>query len=457
MGTASSAYMVQFSDGSLRNQLVSRKQLLLAMRVGLLFFDEAYVSAPALIRNDVLFELSSADREAMRSVYRSFIRPLTLAEGVNISDVAQAVVNSDLKIGFNRDKRYCSPIISKDDFDKYDRDALLEHAEFIKDARPRYKVAASRFRQSDFGKRLITTMERIASNPRINDAHLLYGDLAKRLEALRKENENFRVIDAVRVFDVARDEIAHFPDEMYRSAYSLAFLTMEWLATGNLTPILSSSQTASRFVDEVAKTSSDRYVDLSRPVVRGHDHQEFMVEFPVGKLLSIPLADYIELRDSKPFRRVRQTLAKFRATAHPLDGAKAQEAFAASGALLADYVVGGKYRRINLLQNSQSNWDHIRLTYAFSSGGIALSVAALALGTFADPSKTLSTAGYAAAGASSLVHLGNFISARLARSVATRKALAEKSQAENYITQDDETVTWDAVSGRPIRESSSSL
>ena len=163
MVSRSSAYMVQFSNGSLQNQLISRDQLLLAMRVGLLFFDEAHVSARALIRNDVLFDLSATERDAMRSVYRNFLRPLTLAKGVNIVDVANAVVKSDLKIGFHRDKGFRSPIVSEEEFNRYDRDPLLSHAEFIRGARPKYIVAPSRFRQSDFGKRLFSAFERIAS------------------------------------------------------------------------------------------------------------------------------------------------------------------------------------------------------------------------------------------------------------------------------------------------------
>ena len=94
-------------------------------------------------------------------------------------------------------------------------------------------------------------------------------------------------------------------------------------------------------MDEVVKTSAILYADRPRPTINNQDLKEFTIEFPIGKLLSIPLEDYMEIRTSKPFKRLRRALAKFRDTAHLQDGAKAQEAFEASGALLTDYVVSG--------------------------------------------------------------------------------------------------------------------
>ena len=116
--------MAQLSNASLQNGLITRDQVKLALKINLLFFEEVHVSAPALIRNDVLYDLSSDDGEslAMREIYRDFIRPVLLHRDADIQKVANVIVSSDKKIGFHRRKGRGSPI--KDTKNKFKRDDL---------------------------------------------------------------------------------------------------------------------------------------------------------------------------------------------------------------------------------------------------------------------------------------------------------------------------------------------
>src|ERR1700726_2281835 len=127
-----SAYMVQLSNSSLQNGLINRAQLIRALKINLLFFEEAHVSAPALLRNDVLNELSleASEREALARIYREFLRPVLIDRSGNIEKVADAIARSNLNIGFHRKKGRESPIVDRQAFKKNDFDAIWKHAEF---------------------------------------------------------------------------------------------------------------------------------------------------------------------------------------------------------------------------------------------------------------------------------------------------------------------------------------
>jgi hypothetical protein len=62
-----------------------------------LLFDEVHVSAPAILRNDVLYDLATDphQQEAMKIIHREFIRPVLLDRGANIETVGEAIAKSD--------------------------------------------------------------------------------------------------------------------------------------------------------------------------------------------------------------------------------------------------------------------------------------------------------------------------------------------------------------------------
>src|SRR5437868_4566225 len=155
----SSAYMVQLSNGSLQNGLINRSQLILALKTNLLFFDEVQVSAPAILRNDILYDLAIDEREqdAMKTIYRSFVRPVLLDSRADIQTVGEAIAKSDKNIGPHGKKGRKSPIVDRQTFDKNDREVIDRHAKFIASAKPTYRYASHEVSHTKFVETYLST------------------------------------------------------------------------------------------------------------------------------------------------------------------------------------------------------------------------------------------------------------------------------------------------------------
>jgi hypothetical protein len=450
MTVGTSAYMVQLSNGSLQNGLISADQLKRALKINLLFFDEVHVSAPALLRNDVLNELSlhGGEPEALKRIHHEFIRPVLLDRNGSIGKVAHAVANSNLKIGFHRHKGRGSPIVGRQSFEQNDLEQLHRHAEFINSARPTYQYARSNFEQRDFIECYLQTVERYASISKGTQS-LLFSDLAKRLAVESRNVSNFRVVDVINVLDKARSEIEKYPARMYTKACSMAFLTMEWLAAPTEGDEFSTSKTASFLVDEIENAHSDVPVGDETDLLQKPKPTSLIIEFPILKLLRLPLLEVLKVRELPLFKELRVALGRYRQSWRPEEySIELLRLFRAAGDFLHDYLSQDQLQREITIANEKDKWKHVVIKrWGFSGIAIsAIGVEAAAINKVRALDATWDS--WVDLAATSIVPIIGFA---VHRSESRQKRLAlltPRSQSENRRSPGERMERWDIVRGQ---------
>jgi hypothetical protein len=304
MVNKSCVYMHQLSDGSLRNGLVTEEEMLFALKMNLLFFDQIVVSAPALLRNHILFQLSEdvRQRQAMRRLYSKYLRPLLTESNKDISAVAESIIRSEKPVGMS------DPVI------EHKSRYLEKHAEFIGDVNPDYFHSFARSLPRDkFYEACLGLFEHFSHKNQsknlanfghgIRREHILH--FTKRLHKIEKaKQDSFRVADAYAL-------ATSYPRSTQVFIRALCSTVMEWFVAPATQAEFSVSEKASIFIDAHMAVNFEQ-PDPSSTEVSDGSQTYFEESFPIKHILALDLDEVLELRNTALFVRMRARLQKFR-------------------------------------------------------------------------------------------------------------------------------------------------
>src|SRR5258708_19108225 len=146
---------------------------------------------------------------------------------------------------------------------------------------------------------------------------------------------------------------------MYTKACSLAFLTMEWLAAPIEGDEFSTSKTASFLVDEIENAHyygpGDETDQLRKP-----QPTSLVVEFPILRLLRLPLLEVLKVRGLPLFKDLRVALRKYRKfTGEEKYSIELLRLFRAAGDFLHEYLSQDELQRQIAIANEKDKWKHV--------------------------------------------------------------------------------------------------
>ena len=311
--STSAAYMLQLSNASLQNGLVTEDQVKLALKLNLLFFDEAQVSAPAILRNDVLFDMWKAEPSAMAEVFRDFLRPVLTDKRGTIDTVAAAITQTNpngVYIGFHRGRGLSSPTVDRATFEKEHLSDMLSFARAISDSRPTYRFA-SPFEQEEYVQTYLTVAERYVSLSTPEEL-VMYRYFHEQLLLEEKGNSKLKNRDIVKIADETRARWSNFPDDIYWKLCSSAFITMELIARPIDAYEFSSTASASSIIDHIERSQFLGSKAKSSSDLVHSEPSEFFVDLPIDSLLQLKMQDVLLIRADPNVRALRSEIARFR-------------------------------------------------------------------------------------------------------------------------------------------------
>lgn len=282
-------YLLHLSDGSIRNGLVTPLEHAAALRLNLLFSDCVCVSAPALLRNHLLFDCldestRSKDREGLRRAYREgLIRPVVFSDHAGsgpaaFDDVAKVIAkNTASGVGLSDPRR------------NNDLSLLRRHADAI--LKSGVHCVITPFTQTNYYSFCLKAAEHSA---RIPDSVGITGDCATRFtrEVERAgDREEFRVVEAYQI----ADQVADPGTQDNLGLRAIAFTAMEWMSAPPGVNQFSVSGRAVRFVDE---WTSLHPRNLSRlgTVESGTDLASFEIHVPWDAIERLTLGEIVDAR-----------------------------------------------------------------------------------------------------------------------------------------------------------------
>lgn len=284
-----SIYSLALSDGSLRNGLILPNETILSLKLSLLLFDDIFISAPALLRNHVLFDLANLpkEREAIKTIHKKHIRPVLIEGNRNILDVAQNVICAP------------SPIFLSDPKRATRKDLIEKHAEIIHSsyrARPRYlKISKDQFHRPKYFYGLKQMLQLLSTEGVLwwpnNVSKDSIQSFLKVLPKERDKQENFTVRDAYNLAD------SNLKGEAKRFIKASSFIIMECITSSKkmkrLLPCAHAAQTIDALGQAIEPLKLEDQFSTAQVVKTSYTFPYFI---PPKKLLPVGFADILRLR-----------------------------------------------------------------------------------------------------------------------------------------------------------------
>lgn len=358
-------YLSQLSDGSIRNGLINAKGLDAALKVNLIFTDEFSISAPALIRNHVLFDLYKDDglnRENLTRLVKDSIRPLLLEGNKCLVDVVKKVIGAKHFIGLSGNYEREDTVKVKEwmvEFAEYLDGQLRKENLYVKHTKFDRGYYYKKFRQVVEAELSTISSERPANNAE----ELAFLGLVDFLNKIVTSN------DPVHPSELKVEHIYAWAEEhcknqiIKKKIRSWAFLTMEYISTSSIAGKFASgsvSRTLMKYI--VAASDRDKIQNF-----RDEYQSELLIppaQFSLSAICMTPMKDILRLRRRDPFVELRKNLRKLRKGTIQINDKLLIDSCKEGAGLFRKYVESGSVSgREKILSEIDNKRHHLALLH----------------------------------------------------------------------------------------------